>query len=91
MARRNRLWIIMDILSYLKNNQKTPLTRVSYGANLPYDRLVKIVNELVEKGLVGYEVENDKKLYYLTRKGYELLKELERVRKILDKMGLLSE
>lgn len=84
---RSRLGIIRDILKTVNEEGKTPVTRIMYGARLPYDRLISILNDLIKKGLIK-KIENDEGKYYMiTEKGIKLLEEIERLEKILDKLG----
>jgi len=85
---RSRLGIIRDILKTVNEEGKSPITRIMYGARLPYDRLSSILNELVKKGLIEKIEDDEGKYYIITEKGIKLLDEIERLEKILDKLGL---
>jgi len=59
-----------------------------YGVRLPYDRLKKLLNQLLEKELIE-EVKTDDHTYYrLTKKDAEALEELRRVKKLLEQIGI---
>ena len=85
---RSRAGIIYDVLRTLKDYGPLPATRVMYGANLPYDRLRSILEMLKSKGYVEEVKEGDKVLYKLTRKGFEALNYLEKVKRMFDELGL---
>lgn len=84
---RSRLGIIRDILKTVNEEGKTPITRIMYGARLPYDRLDSILNDLMKKGLIKKIDDNERKYYVITEKGIKLLDEIERLEKILDRLG----
>jgi len=81
---RSQAGIVLDILEALAAEGPMPATRLTYYANLPYDRLKIILESLVEEGLV----ERDENRYYrITEKGLEALKTLRETRKLLESMG----
>ncbi len=86
--RRSRSEIIFDILEALSVEEGIPPTRLATIANLPYDRLQPILWELVEKGLVEASKNGRSTRLSLTPKGFRLLKELRRIKKILLDFGL---
>jgi len=57
------------------------LTRVSYGANMPVDRLKKTLNFLVSHGVVREITVGDRKKYRATKWGLEYLEALKRMQK----------
>jgi len=65
-----------------------PPTRLMYGARIPYDRLKRILKQLVENKLVEEIVEGDRTFYRITGKGVEALEELRRVKRILEQIGI---
>jgi len=73
---RDRLDIIADVLTVVKNGSKK--TRIMYMANLSYTLLTRYLTEVIENGLVR---KADKKTYELTDKGSTFLKELNSYRK----------
>jgi predicted transcriptional regulator len=91
MARRKRgrLEIVMDVLEALDGAPQPP-TRVATAANLPYDRLQPILEELAEKGLVELKPspEGRGRVAALTERGRRLLYEMRRLRKLLEDFGL---
>lgn len=88
-ARRSRLSIIMDILSYLADEGgEVPATRVAQATGLAYDRLVRLLEELNERGLVVMEVGERVRRVKLTRKGYIVLERLRDIRGFLEDLGI---
>ena len=64
------------------------ITRILYGANLSYDRLVRYLNELIEANLLKAIEENGKTFYALTKKGYEFLKEYKKIKEFAEAFGI---
>jgi len=82
---RSRLKIVLDILKAIEEGEDR-VTRILLYANLSHERLVKYLDELVEKGLIE-TVEGGGKIYRLTEKGYRFLRELERAEKLAEAFG----
>jgi len=57
------------------------LTRVSYGANMPVDRLKKTLNFLVSHGVIREITVGDRKKYRATKWGLEYLEAFKRMQK----------
>lgn len=88
--KRSRIEIIYDILDALSEEPTTP-TRLATLANMPYDRLQPMLEELESKGLVSLEHDRGNpraRVVVITAKGRLLLDELRRVRKVLRDFGL---
>ncbi|ABL87211.1 conserved hypothetical protein [Pyrobaculum islandicum DSM 4184] len=81
--RRTRLEIIADILEILSTGCRPP-TRLATEANLAYDRMAKIVEALVKKGLV----KEDYGVFCITQEGYRLLETYRQWRCFLDTLGI---
>ncbi len=85
-AKRSRLSIIIDVLSYLsEEGGEAPATRIAQATGLAYDRLVKLLEELNEKGVVAMEAGERVRL---TRKGLVLLQRLRDLREFLEDLGI---
>jgi predicted transcriptional regulator len=80
--------IVMDVLEALAKHGGEPASRIAMYANLPYDRLSRILEHLVSKGLVERVNSEDRIVYRLTEKGYRLLNELRRLKRLLRDFGL---
>ena len=77
---RSKARIYSDILnSLLKHGDKSGPTRILYGANLSYDRLMKHLNQLIELGLVQEEKGNNETTYKFTDKGRNFVLKFSKV------------
>ena len=72
-VKRNRIEIIGDILEVLKRQRDMRLIRISYGANLPFDRAKSLVEKLTMSGLIGINKTGDIITYHITPRGLEFL------------------
>jgi len=59
-----------------------PLTRASYGANLPVDRTKKFLGFLASRGFVREEFVGDSRRYKITKRGLEYLETFRRMQKM---------
>jgi len=85
---RSSISIIADILNSIKEEEKIGKTRLMQKANLPTDRMQGRLDELIALGLISEEPEDDRKVFRLTEKAYEFLREYERTRMFLNAFGL---
>jgi predicted transcriptional regulator len=86
---RSKTRIYADILnSILKHGGKSGPTRILYGANLSYDRLMKHLGQLVELGLVEEEKVNGESVFKLTNKGRTFVLEFIKVEKFAEAFGI---
>jgi predicted transcriptional regulator len=86
---RSKARIYADILnSIMKHGGKSGPTRILYGANLSYDRLMKHLGQLIELGLVVEEKENGETVYKLTDKGRTFIIEFVKVEKFAEAFGI---
>lgn len=83
--RRGRLRLIADVLETVAAHEGEPATRLATLANMAYDRFARLAAELEEKGLIERLPGGG---YRLTEKGRSLLRELRRLRRLLDDLGL---
>ncbi|MGC8583753.1 MAG: winged helix-turn-helix domain-containing protein [Thermoproteus sp.] len=81
--RRSKIEIIADVLSALEPGCSNP-TRLATEANLAYDRLSKLLEELERRGLVRRGAGE----VCMTREGARFLSEYRRWRSFLDAFGL---
>lgn len=87
---RSRLQIMADIMETIKmEGGKAGVTRILYGANLSYDRLMKYIKELVEAELIKEIKEKDKTLYGLTLKGNDFIKEFKKIKNFAEAFGIV--
>lgn len=86
---RSKARIYADILnSILKHGGKSGPTRILYGANLSYDRLMKHLSQLIELGLVQEEREDNEVVFKLTDKGRNFVLEFVKVEKFAEAFGI---
>lgn len=86
---RSKTRIYADILnSIMKHGGKSGPTRILYGANLSYDRLMKHLGQLIELGLVQEEKEGDEVVFKLTDKGRAFVLEFIKVEKFAEAFGI---
>lgn len=86
---RSKARIYADVLnSILKHGGKSGPTRILYGANLSYDRLMKHLGQLIELGLVVEEKENGESVFKLTDKGRTFVLEFVKVEKFAEAFGI---
>ncbi len=89
MPRRSKAAIVHDILDVLlRNGGSMNLTRLSQEANLAYNRLLALVEDLAERGALRIVEEGQNKTVYITEKGVELAGELRRLRRLLSDFNI---
>lgn len=89
MIRRDKLEIILSILETIQNNKGcSKPTHVMYKSNLSHKRMVVIIEDLEKKGLLEIKNIDDKKEYCLTKKGYEFINEIKKIKQVSDAFGI---
>jgi predicted transcriptional regulator len=92
LKKRERLDIYADIIEVLKRQPEGVLvTRISYGAGLPLDRIRPMLDALTHCELVAVHVKGDplqssfvqRRFYHVTRKGLEFLDAYRRIHILL--------
>lgn len=90
--KRERLDIYADILEVLKHRPEGVLiTRISYGAGVPIDRVKPMLDGLTHCDLVSVRAKGDplqaslvqRRFYYVTKKGLEFLDSYRRIQSLL--------
>jgi predicted transcriptional regulator len=84
MKRRTRYDIYMDTLETIRRKGVSPITRISYGANLPVDRAKGVVQFLSSRGLVKEEEYGNSRGFRITARGGEFLSALRTVKMYID-------
>ncbi|UCH57881.1 MAG: hypothetical protein JSV18_02975 [Candidatus Bathyarchaeota archaeon] len=84
MKRRTRYDIYMDTLETIRRKGVSPITRISYGANLPVDRAKDVVGFLSSRGLVKEEEYGNTRGFRITARGGEFLQALQTVKMYID-------
>ena len=85
--KRSRLGIIISILEAILNEEMAT-SRIGEYANMPYDRLKPILDELEEKNFVTFKVVGKAKIYRITSDGINALNRLREAYRILKNLGL---
>jgi predicted transcriptional regulator len=92
LKKRSRLDIYADILEYLKSySGGAQVTRLSYGAGLPIDRMKLMLEtltryELVKIHVIGEPLQanlNQRRYYGITRKGLEFLEAYKKIQGLI--------
>ena len=79
---RSKMRILADMMRAIQNEGEDGAgpTRILYGANLSHDRLTQYIDELLGKQLITEtEIEDQSRVYLLTEKGREFLREFVRI------------
>lgn len=79
--RRTKYDIYADSVEVIAKKGLCPLTRISYGANMPVDRAKKTLNFLVSHGFVREITVGDRKKYRATKRGLEYLETFKRMQR----------
>lgn len=79
--RRNRLYIIAEILTVAKEGSLK--TQIMYRANLSFAQLNEYLSFLIKIYLLKIQNENGKKIYRTTTKGNEYLKKYKDITNLL--------
>ena len=89
MPRRREVTdLYANILEVVKAYRgETRITRMSYGAGMPVDRLRPAVDRLVALGLLKSREEEDHTLYEITVRGHEYLTTYWRLQGFLASLG----
>lgn len=87
---RSQMRIYVDIMHVIQReeNHAKP-TRILYGANLSYDRLVKHLDELKTLGVVEEVDDHDDRFYRLTQKGIEFVNQFRAVERFATAFGFV--
>jgi len=88
--KRDRLQIIRDVLLAIQTKgQKVRPTHILYRSNLSSDMLKQYIGDLLEKDFIIEETDKkDNKLYSLTSKGFNYIKDYESIKGFMESYGL---
>lgn len=85
--RRHKLQIYHDILSAIQeeamNEDGAKPTRIQHVSNMSYDKLMRYLDELEAKKMI-----NKAGTLSLTDQGREFLKQYEKIKDLIERMGL---
>ena len=72
--RREQTDLLAEILEVVKRHQgNARVTRISYGAGMPVDRVRILVRRLIDAGLLKSEEVDERPVYDITPRGQEFL------------------
>jgi predicted transcriptional regulator len=90
-AYRSKMRILADMMRAIQSEGEEGAgpTKILYAANLSHDRLTQYLDELIEKTLIREtNPENDNRIYILTEKGREFLREFVRIERFSEAFGI---
>jgi predicted transcriptional regulator len=88
LKKRSRVDIYADILEVIKRRPEGVLvTRISYGAGLPIDRIKPILETLANFGLLSIRTAGESRYYHITRRGLEFLDAYRKVQGFMTFLG----
>ncbi|MGD9395853.1 MAG: winged helix-turn-helix domain-containing protein [Candidatus Thorarchaeota archaeon] len=90
-AYRSRMRILADMMRAIQSEGEEGAgpTKILYAANLSHDRLTQYLDELIEKELIReVNPESDNRIYFLTEKGREFLREFIRIERFSEAFGI---
>lgn len=96
MKKRSRIDIYADILEFLKRRPEgAQVTRLSYGAGLPIDRIKPMLEtlarfELIVASVIGVPLQanlTQRKFYRISRRGLEFLEAYRRIQDLITYLG----
>ena len=90
-AYRSKMRILADMMRTIQSEGEEGAgpTKILYTANLSHDRLKQYIDELVEKELIIEEdPESNNRVYFLTEKGREFLREFIRIERFSEAFGI---
>jgi predicted transcriptional regulator len=90
-AYRSKMRILADMMRAIQSEGEEGAgpTKILYAANLSHDRLTQYLDELIEKALIkGMSPDNENRVYMLTEKGREFLREFQRIERFSEAFGI---
>jgi predicted transcriptional regulator len=90
-AYRSKMRILADMMRAIQSEGEEGAgpTKILYAANLSHDRLTQYLDELIGKELVKEtNPESDNRIYFLTEKGREFLREFVRIERFSEAFGI---
>jgi len=88
IKRRNRLQIIHDMVLLVSTYKELGPTRFLSKSNLSPQLFKSYLQELLDKGFVGFTLKKDRKVFFLLPKGYDFLLEFKTLERFIDNFGL---
>ncbi len=89
VKKRERLDVIKDILSSIRESRSIKPTRLLYASNLSPQMFKEYINELITKGFIKIDIDkNEKKTFSLAKKGNDFLEEYRTIENFVRNFGL---
>lgn len=86
--RRDKITIIYEMLvSIMNKGGIIKPTHLLYKSNLSYKRMLPLVDELKDKGLILQKTDGNRKKYILTDEGRKFIAEYKRMKEFVDSFG----
>ncbi|MDG6986099.1 MAG: hypothetical protein JRM73_05060 [Nitrososphaerota archaeon] len=85
---RSTVRIYLDILKAAEEEGNAKPTRILQKANLPHDRMMRHVSELIKRGLLNEVNNGESRFYVITPKGQNFVKEVRRAESFLSAFGV---
>jgi predicted transcriptional regulator len=88
---RSKVRILVDMMRTIQGESEEGAgpTKILYAANLSHNRLTQYLDELLEKELISSIENNDNsRVYFLTEKGREFLREFAKVERFSEAFGI---
>jgi predicted transcriptional regulator len=86
--KRNKLEIIRDILLVIKENKKVGPTRLLHYSNLSPQMFKEYLKLLLHKKFIEEKVSEKKKIFQLTKNGFDFLREYKIIEATINNFGL---
>ncbi len=88
-SRRSKIDIVHDILKAMHDKGgKIKPTHLLYKSNLSHNRMMEYIKELIGKGLIAEEREDEKINYTITNSGLEFLANYKKLKEFTEAFGL---
>ena len=87
--KRDRLQVIYDILEVIRDKgENIKPTHILYKSNLSHQMMQQYLGELIKKGFILEREREKGKIYSLTEKGFNYLREYQQITKFVESFGL---
>jgi predicted transcriptional regulator len=88
-TRRAKIEIIFDILKAIQDKGGIiKPTHLLYKSNLSHQKMTLYVNELIAKGFIKTDLNNQNKVFTITSQGINYIQEYKRIKAFSDSFGL---
>jgi predicted transcriptional regulator len=88
-TRRAKIEIIFDILKAIQDKGGViKPTHLLYKSNLSHQKMTLYVNELIVKGFIKTELNNQNKVFAITSQGINYIQEYKKIKAFSDSFGL---